>query len=296
MKTMPEALADHLSGAATTLCRCWRLTRRDGVVMGFTDHDRDLAFDGLTFEAASGVAPSDLEQTRDLAADSSQIAGALVSNRISDADIGADLYDGAKVEVFLVNWAEPGQRLAEHEYRIGEIAREDGAFRAELRGVNSLLDQTVGRRFSRLCDADLGDARCGFALSGAPWVIAGEVVAVRGDLHLAIACPQPAHRDLFRGGRITFDGGAGAGKSASVAGHVRQGGQEIVALWQPPSFAVAAGDPVRLTAGCDKRFATCRDRFANTLNFRGFPHIPGNDFALGYASTFDEMDGGALIP
>ncbi|MEM8616218.1 MAG: DUF2163 domain-containing protein [Pseudomonadota bacterium] len=31
---------------------------------------------------------------------------------------------------------------------------------------------------------------------------------------------------------------------------------------------------------CDQRFETCRDVFANTINFRGFPHLPGPDFVL----------------
>lgn len=31
---------------------------------------------------------------------------------------------------------------------------------------------------------------------------------------------------------------------------------------------------------CDKRFSTCRDVFANAQNFRGFPHMPGNDAVI----------------
>ena len=33
-------------------------------------------------------------------------------------------------------------------------------------------------------------------------------------------------------------------------------------------------------AVCDQRFETCRDVFANSENFRGFPHMPGTDFVL----------------
>ena len=56
----------------------------------------------------------------------------------------------------------------------------------------------------------------------------------------------------------------------------------LIELWQAPPEAIAAGDMFTVTAGCDKRFATCRDRFANGVNFRGFPTIPGNDFVIGY--------------
>lgn len=296
MKTIPAALRGHLSGEATTLCRCWRLTRRDGAVMGFTDHDRAISLSGTVFEASSGVAPSDLEETGGLAADSSQISGALVSERISEEDVAKGLYDGARVEVFIVNWSDPGQRMAEHEYLVGQVVREGGAFRAELRGPNAALDQTRGRRFSRLCDADLGDARCGVSLTDEDWSVSGVVESVRGRVHLRIACPKPPFPGFFRNGRATFETGAGAGLSAAISSHVREGNTEVATLWEPAAFSIAEGDQVRLTAGCDKHFATCRDRFANSVNFRGFPHIPGNDFALGYATTFDRMDGGALVP
>jgi hypothetical protein len=54
VKTISAALAQHLAGEGTTLATCWRITRRDGVVLGFTDHVRDLEMDGVTYKAASG--------------------------------------------------------------------------------------------------------------------------------------------------------------------------------------------------------------------------------------------------
>lgn len=297
MRSIPESLRDHLAGEATTLCRCWLLRRRDGFALGFTDHDRRLAFGGVTYEPSAAVQASDIEEAADLSVDSSQIEGVLTSDSISDADIEAGYYDGAAVELYLVNWRDPEQRMLERSFRLGQIRREGRAFSAELRGASAALDQTRGRRFSRLCDADLGDARCGFALAGPPFVTPGLVVAVEdGGLRLSIACPPPAHRDLFRNGRLRFDAGAGAGRLVVIAEHERRGGNELLTLWQKAAFAISDGEAVTLFAGCDKRFATCRDRFANQVSFRGFPHIPGNDFALGYVGTFDIMDGGALIP
>ena len=55
MRTIPSGLAAHLEGGATTLCHCWKLTRRDGQSFGFTDHDRDLVFAGVTFAARTGL-------------------------------------------------------------------------------------------------------------------------------------------------------------------------------------------------------------------------------------------------
>ncbi len=296
MRTVPPALAEHLGRAATTLCRCWKLVRRDGQTFGFTDHDRALAFDGVEFEAASGLSAGEMQQDLGLNAESQEIVGALTSDRISPDDISADRFDGARVEVFLVNWADPAERLLERVFTIGAITRRDGAFHVELRSLTTDLSQTRGRNISRLCDADLGDGRCGIDLALPQWSAEGSVLAVRSGLCLEIGGLSAFAANHFRGGRLSVVSGPNSGAAVEIAGQEMQDGIAIVSLWKPFAFELAATEAVRLTAGCDKHFATCRDRFANSVNFRGFPHIPGNDFALGYASTFDVMDGGALIP
>ena len=53
-----------------------------------------------------------------------------------------------------------------------------------------------------------------------------------------------------------------------------------IELWAATGLAPAPGDRVRLTAGCDKRPATCRLKFQNFLNFRGFPHLPPEDWLI----------------
>jgi uncharacterized phage protein (TIGR02218 family) len=58
---------------------------------------------------------------------------------------------------------------------------------------------------------------------------------------------------------------------------------------------IAAGDAVVLRAGCDKQFSTCRAKFANAQNFRGFPHMPGNDFVLSYAREGDASNDGSAF-
>jgi len=40
MKTLTDDLQAHFASGTTTLAWCWRITRADGVVFGFTDHDR----------------------------------------------------------------------------------------------------------------------------------------------------------------------------------------------------------------------------------------------------------------
>lgn len=68
MKTLSAGLQVHLDTGTTTMCHCWRVTRSDGVVQGFTDHDENLAFDGTTFLAESGFTATQVQHTLGLAA------------------------------------------------------------------------------------------------------------------------------------------------------------------------------------------------------------------------------------
>lgn len=216
MRTLDIGFKTHIDSGATTLANCWKLTRPDDVVLGFTDHDQMLSFGGTDYqpmldggEASAKLGPQ---------VDTSEIVGVLDAEAISEADIMAGLYDGAVVETWRVNWRDVSQRLLLRRATIGEIVREDGQFRAELRSGQQALSRVSGRIYSPLCDAVLGDARCTVS-----------------------------------------------------NGH--------------PDFAL----------GCDRQLSTCRDRFANVPNFRGFPHIPGNDFVLRYPRSGDALDGGALV-
>lgn len=291
MREIPAALAAHLAGGVTTTCHCWRLTRRDGVVLGFTDHDGVLFFEGTDFLAASGFSASEREEEAGLAAGTSEVTGGFSSEAIAEADLAAGLYDGARVELFLVNWADPAQRLRLKVEDVGEVTREGGAFRAELRGLAHRLSQPQGRLYARRCDAAPGDARCGVDLSLPAFHAVGAVVAVTDESRLTVSGLDGFAAGFFCQGRLRFESGVLAGTVAEIDG--QEG--DVLRLWLPLSALPAVGDAVRVTAGCDRSFSTCRTRFANALNFRGFPHMPGTDFTYSYADGESVHDGGALF-
>jgi uncharacterized phage protein (TIGR02218 family) len=279
MRQIPASLAAHLSEGVTTLCRCWRLVRRDGVALGFTDHDRDLAFAGTVFAARSGLEAAEASAEVGFAVGGGEVAGALVSAGITEDDIAAGLYDDAAVETWLVNWAAPAERILLDTGDLGEIRRADGAFVAEVRGPMHRLDEERGRLYRATCSADLGDTRCGIDLADSALTATGTVD--RTDGALFIAATGLAFADGFcTGGRLTFESGANAGLSIEVKAHRRVGSATEFDLWQRAPRPIGEGDSFRLTAGCDKRHATCRAKFANAANFRGFPHMPGNDFVV----------------
>ncbi|NTF06897.1 DUF2163 domain-containing protein [Agrobacterium rubi] len=293
MKTVPTALAAHLAGEATTTCHCWKVSLRDGVIMGFTEHDEALVFGGVIYLAASGFQASENDSETGLAASSGEVAGGFSSEAVSEDDLAAGRYDGAKVELYLVNWQAPEQHILLKVREIGEVTRAGGAFTAELRSFAHRLSQPQGRVYGRRCDAALGDGRCGADI--AAFRADGVVVSVDGTGRVLVSGLEGFADGFFRQGKLVFSSGANAGRSFDLDDHALRDGATSLSFWLPLEVLPKAGDAFTVTAGCDKSFATCKAKFANHLNFRGFPHMPGADFAYSYVSSRTQHDGGALF-
>ncbi len=280
MRPIPSALQAKLDSGVTTLARCWKVTRRDGLVAGFTDHDRDLVVDGVTCRAGTGFAASEATSRFDLSVDGAEISGALADDSLSEADLAAGRYDAAGIETWLVDWSEPSLKLLTARGTLGEVKREANAFTAEVRGLADALSQESGRLYTVRCGADLGDQRCKIDLTTPALRGSGAVAALDGASDFVATGLGSFADGWFSAGRLSWTGGANAGLAIEIKLHRVAAGAVRLTLWQAMPEPISAGDTFTVTAGCDKRFVTCRDRFANTDNFRGFPHIPGNDFLI----------------
>jgi len=233
MAVSPDLQA-HLDTGLTTLCRAWALERRDGVALGFTDHDADLTFEGVTFRADTGLTGAALEQTSGLAVDNAEALGALTGSAVSEADIAAGRYDGAALTAWLVNWQDVAQRHVLFRGTLGEITREGPAFRAELRGLAEALNQPQGQVFQRRCGAVLGDARCGVDLTAPGLTVTAVPLEVHeGRLFLFDAAALAARPEGgFAAGRVQVTGGAASGLEGFVKADSSAGGTRRLELWQ----------------------------------------------------------------
>ncbi|OYX44350.1 MAG: hypothetical protein B7Z02_06260 [Rhodobacterales bacterium 32-67-9] len=292
--TYPQALKDHLAGGATTVARAFAVTRKDGMVLGFTDHDRDLTFDGIAFHAGSGMTAKAIQQGTGLSVDNTETFGALRSDAITEEDILAGRYDGAEVMGWLVNWADVSVRALQFRGTLGEIVRSGGAFNAELRGLSEGLNQPQGLIYHARCSAVLGDGRCGFDLDQPGYSEERPVETVTDARVFGFADFAGYEDRWFEKGRFRVLTGAAAGLVGSVKNdRLRKGTAREVELWQALGMAPAPGDFVRIEAGCDKRSETCRLKFANFDNFRGFPDIPGEDWLMSRPVGASVNDGGS---
>jgi uncharacterized phage protein (TIGR02218 family) len=294
MKTLPPALQAHLDSGATTLAWCWRIERSDGVVFGFTDHDQPLAFAGVTYEPDSGFAASEIRSGVELAVDAQDAEGVLTSDTIAETDILDGRWDNAAVEVWRVNWEAVSQRVLMRRGAIGQVRRGRLAFVAEVRSLAHVLNQTVGRTFQHACDAELGDVRCGVDLDDPAFKASGSVTTVTGDRSFTASGLGGFAAGWFTLGRLSWASGPNAGRLAEVASHDVVGSVRWLTLLEAPVRPIAVGHDFLVRAGCDKRLETCRDRFANVVNFRGFPHIPGQDTVIRYPNRGDANAGDVL--
>lgn len=295
MTEIPEAFAAHLAAPVTTLCHCWILTLANGEKRGFTDHDTALDVDGVACAPDTGFDGSEATSRLGLASDSMEIDGALSSPLLDEREIEAGMLDDARVEAHLVNWRDPTQHLLLKVSVVGRITRADGRFVAELKTIAESLDRPAGRLVRRSCDAELGDHRCGVDLEQESLAAEGTVTAVDGTGIVSLSGVETFAACWFEHGTAVWTSGVRAGRVDRIVQHDVVGATARLCFMSAVT-GVAPGDGVALRAGCDKRFATCSGKFSNTLNFRGFPHMPGNDAAYAYAKEGAVFDGRPIVP
>ena len=280
MKPISEALLAHLSGEVTSLTTCWKLSRRDGAVLGFTSHDRDIVFGGVTYTASNGFVPSAVVSNAELSVDNMEIHGIIDGEVMLEADIKAGIYDYAAIEIFMVNFMDLSQgRLDLRNGWLGEVKYGNGRFSAEVRGLMQAMSQVIGELYSPSCRAKLGDSRCGLDI--VDFTVTGSVSVVTSNQIFEDAAREE-DAGYFTMGKITFTSGNNAGISMEVKEYGVGG---VVILVFPMAYELQVGDEYTMQAGCDKSFATCIARFSNAVNFRGEPHVPGVDAMLTTAGT-----------
>jgi uncharacterized phage protein (TIGR02218 family) len=198
------------------------------------------------------------------------VSGALSADAITAEDLRQGRYDGAEVRLFMVDWRNPsaGQHLLARG-QLGTIEAGtggDSGFSATMRGPTAAFAAGRIEAYSPECRADFGDWRCRVPLRGRS--LRAAVSAVTGD-RLWLAGLEAAA--AYATGRVRVLSGPLAGLERRVIA------VEAGALRLDEAISVAVGARVEVQEGCDKQFATCAGRFGNGLNFRGEPHVPGND-------------------
>lgn len=295
MRDYGTALNAHLEEEVTTLCFCWKIERIDGTTLGFTNHDRDITFGGVTYEAATGFTATAMQSADDLSVDNMDASGMLVSDKLSEQDLQNGLYDNAEIEIWLVNWDDISQRGLERFGTIGEVSRSGTKFKTEIRGYSHILNQPFGRLYQRTCPYVVGDSECKIDLDDTDWKDNGTVDTVQNRAQFTVNGIDSRDDKFFQKGVLTWTSGNNSGRSIDIRLHRKTTGPIVsIQLLYPMGQDIEPGDAFDITAGCDNEHSTCKNKFNNIVNFGGFPFMPGNDFLVSYPNRGEGHDGGSL--
>lgn len=279
-KTVSIPLKAHYAQGSTTIARCWRFERKDGVVIAVTNCARDILWNGEVYKAKDGVNPSAIEQQSGGATNNSEVAGALAASGITEQDILKGLWDGALVTIFEVNYRDLTMgRMLLPGHSIGQTQAGRSNFRAEVRGLEQALQLVTGEVYSPNCPANFGDARCKKDLG--PLTVTGTVTDATSR-RVFVDTSRSEADDWFGGGLVIWITGDNAGASMEIADY----SSDTFSLALPMPSNIAVGDTYQAIPGCRKRWVEdCVTKWANGNNFRGFPHVPGGDKVLGLGGT-----------
>lgn len=273
MKIISAGLASHLDTKETSLATCWKVTRTDGQIFGFTDLDVDLTVSSILYVASTGYTRSAIQTDSALAVDNLDLEGVFDSSAITEQDLRAGLWDYASVEIFLVNWADLSQGTMKlRKGRLGQSNAGRTRYTTELRGLMQHLQQEVGRIYGPADDVDLGDARSGINI--ATYTVTGTITGVTNNREFNDTGRAEA-TGHFDYGKITFTSGLNDGLSMEVKSYSSVAGNFELQL--PMPYDVQAGDTYSVHAGYDKSLNQALNKFNNVVNFRGFPYVPGTD-------------------
>lgn len=274
---MAESTRVWFSQPLETVAIWWRLERRDGVTLGFTSHDRDLAFDGLVHRTAPGMVPSAIRRTADFEADSAEVAGALSHDSIREADLAAGRFDGGSIAMGLVDW-ETLERMTLYAGTIGTVGHEGAGFSAELRSVKDLLARQIVPRTAPTCRAEFCAEGC--TLSANSFTHQASLAEMSADGGSVRVSGGPPAASLAFGTLRWIDG-----PEAGLTRRIEAVDGSWLMLDRTKEASIGPGTRIELREGCDHTLETCATRFSNAANFQGEPFLPGNDLLTRYPAA-----------
>lgn len=270
----------HAEGCHSTRSQIWTITRRDGVVLGFTSHDRPIWRFGRVYSPCRSLDPSASENASTLGSVGSiELTGIIDSDAISEADLFAGKYDDAFVEVDLVDWSDAS--LDAHRIAsgwTGELSQGQAGFSMEVLGGGvRLAQQGLVQMMGPGCRWVFGDPKtCKVDRQALKMTATIVSATTRGAFSLTLSGDGAGRQ--WQNGALVFTSGANSGQLCEIKALDLDAG--IVSLWSPASFLPVAGDTVDVLPGCDLSKTGGCSLYANIINFGGFPDVPGSDSLL----------------
>lgn len=266
------------SPCTTRWCQIWTITRTDEEVFRFTSLDRDFVFLGNNYQACDSLVPSASESVSEVdAAGSVNLSGAVGATGITLKDLYGGLFDGARVEAWLVPWAGAGTMRLLLRGTFGPVELGETGYSVDLLGDGAKLQQTpLIRLLQPGCRWQFGDGFCQKDLG--PLTVTGTIDSGDGQRGFTDAA-RAETAGYFTRGRVTFTTGDNTGISAEIKAHLTGG---VFELWPRLPYGISTGDQYSMTPGCTNLQEASGGTngctaWANLVRYGGFVRVPGGD-------------------
>ncbi|WP_344709812.1 DUF2163 domain-containing protein [Sphingomonas humi] len=246
------------------------LQRPDGVGFAATSNDQPLAVGTMTFEPDVDLRPTTLVLSERLIGSKLQIEGSATGPAMPVADLFNGRWNGASLQLLSADWSQNSEGNFLCEGRLGSVRLDAGRMTMTIDvGPASSANQPCVQT-SPECRALLGDNKCRIDMRSRRRRATVTAIDDRG-ISIDTIDIEP-----FVMGRLRWLSGANCGLEQRI---IAADGAHLV-LQTSEGSEIGVGDCVVLTEGCDGRRATCSERFANVVNFRGEPDLPGSQILL----------------
>jgi uncharacterized phage protein (TIGR02218 family) len=285
MKACSSGLNTHIQQGQTTLATLLKVTRIcDGQVFGFTNHDLNLIFGGVTYLATTSFNPFNQNQKYTGESATTEMTGAFDAI-ITRADVLADLWDGATFQVLRVNWMNLSQgAIIMLTGTFGEFEPQEFGFRVALHDLLYALTFIGGDLCQPGCRVDFGSTLC------APGGVLANGTDINTLLQSLTVLTTDGSRVMtvsgltntgkpFDGGLVTFlgSGSPASGPNANLSAEVIHVDFSTGTITLRPCTLIApiqVGDTLKIRPACDKLFGTCSIVWLNAVNNQAEPHAP----------------------
>ena len=280
MRNLDINFQSRLNSQVSTFAKCWQIIGKMDNEICITEHDEDIIAFGKTFKSNNAFNATNLDLQNLPNSNRGAIEGAISIDGITENDILLGRFDNAQILLFLIDWQVPQYFVQIWQGIIGDIKLNGQVFEFELSGLESQLGKNLGRKFSRICDADLGDAKCTINIEN--YTQSGNVVENISPSQLKANFAIAPVFENYKNGKLKFISGTMQNVEFPISSIETSGSAYLINFKGQISQKYNIGASIKIYQSCDKNFATCKGRFNNGANFRGCPHMPGESII--YAS------------
>ncbi|MGL4881268.1 MAG: DUF2163 domain-containing protein [Waterburya sp.] len=273
-----NVVCERIDGQADTFGNAPNVTASSGlsdtiVPLGFTDHDKPITYQGVTYVPYYGGSASDYSYGSSGEAASNEIEFAIAVSGIREIDLISGLYQGAEVITYYYDWGNQAVVFEDPPGYFGKVTLNDsrhGAykFKIELKSALALMDQKESVIIGSFCTKEFGSSDCGVNLLSRGLVDTTTITAITDNKKIVI---NSTRGDNYYG-QVEFMK-SGIVYSVGVASY--KSSTKTLELWTSISASgLAVGDTIKAIARCDRTSTDCKKFQGHLLNFGGYENIP----------------------